>query len=404
MAKRKNRQLSATFVKRVSARDGKTRRYGDGRGGHGLSLLVKPTRNGRTSKTWSQRLRIDGREVNIGLGSYPVVELAEARKAALANRREVAQGRDPRGGGVPTFEAAAAEVIALHAKSWKPGGLSERQWRNSLRTYAFPRIGRKRVDRITTADVLSVLTAKDLWTKKPETGRRVLQRIGAVMKWAIAQGHRTDNPARDASAALPKNDTRKTHFPSVPHAEVAAALQLVRRSGAWLGTKLCIEFAVLTAARPGEARLATWAEIDFDSTTWTIAAARYKTGREHRVPLSPRAVEVLREASVIRHRRRSDLVFPSATGRAMANVTMTKLLRGLGIRASCGRWAVTHGFRSSFRVWCGDSGIDRELAERALGHTVRNPAEAAYNRGTLFARRREVMDRWGAYVAGGVDG
>ena len=395
-------KLTDAFVKRVQPHpDGRPRRIGEGRGGHGLALVVKPTKSGYVSKTWVQRLRIKGIETNIGLGRYPVVTLAEARKAALANRREAARGGDPRtprGSEVPTFEAAAAEVITLHAKSWQRGGDSERQWRNSLRTYAFPRLAEKRVDEITPGDVMAVLLASDLWTAKPVTAGRVRQRIGAVMKWSIAKGFRTDNPAGAAiGAALPKNTRPPKHFDSLPHAHVADAIARVWRSGAWLGTKCCFEFMLLTAARPGEARLAKWDEIDFDSATWTIPPSRYKIGRAHRVPLCPRAVEVLQEAAAIRSTRRPDLVFPSPTGREISDFTMTKMLKRLGIPA------VAHGFRSSFRVWCGDSGIDREVAERALGHTVRNPVEAAYARGTLFERRRKVMDRWGAYCSGASD-
>lgn len=381
------RILNASFVRTVT-RPG---RYGDGRGGHGLSLLVKPMSNGRLSKSWAQRLRINGKPVNIGLGPFPVVTLAEARQKALDNRRTVAQGGDPRGGGMPTFAQAAEKVIALHAKGWK-GHVSERQWRNSLTTYAFPHIGRKRVDKVMTADVMRVLLADDLWNTKRETARRVRQRISAVMKWAVAQGYREDNPAGDAiGAALPRNGNRKEHFRSLPHADVAEALAKVRGSGAWIGTKLAIEFLVLTATRPGETRLAMWDEIDLDAATWTIPPGRMKAGRAHRVPLSRRALEVLTEALEIRND--TDLLFPSVTGKAAANVTYTKLLRELEIPA------VSHGFRSSFRVWCGDTGVDREVAERALAHTVRNPVEAAYNRGTLFERRQEVMRAWSRYIA-----
>ena len=386
------RILSASFVRTVT-RPG---RYGDGRGGHGLSLLVKPMSNGRLSKSWAQRLRINGRPVNIGLGAFPVVTLAEARQKALDNRRTVAQGGDPRGGGIETFAQAADKVIALHAKNWK-GHVNERQWRNSLDTYVVPHIGRKRVDKITTADVMRVLLADDLWTTKRETARRVRQRLGAVMKWAVAKGYREDNPAGSAiTAALPSNGNRKQHFRALPHAEVAAALAKVRASGAWTGTKLAIEFMVLTASRPGETRLATWNEIDFDAATWTISADRMKAGRAHRVPLSRRALEVLTEALDIRDD--SGLVFPSVTGKAAANVTYTKLLRELEIPC------VSHGFRTSFRIFCGDRGIDREVAERALAHTVRNPVEAAYNRGSLYARRIRVMADWADYLTGGDDG
>ena len=384
-------QLNATFVKTIR-RPG---RYGDGRGGHGLSLLVKPTKTDRLSKTWAQRLRINGRAVNIGLGSYPVVTLAEARKKALANRRVVAQGGDPRGGGIPTFEAASEHVIDVFRASWKPGGGSEKQWRSSMRAYVFPRIGRKRVDKrvdkINTADVMGVLLADDLWNQKRETARRVRQRIGAVMKWAVAQGYREDNPAGDAiGAALPKNGGRRKHFKAIPHADVSDALAKVRDSRAWTGTKLAIHFMVYTATRPGETRLATWDEIDFETATWTIPGRRMKGGREHRVPLSPEALRVLEEAHSIRDK--TGLLFPSVTGKAMVNVTMTKLLRERSIPA------VSHGFRSSFRVWCGDTGVAREVAEAALAHVVRNKVEAAYARGTMFERRKSVMADWCRYL------
>ena len=383
------RQLSATFVK-TAKHPG---RYGDGRGGHGLSLLVKPTTTDRLSKTWAQRLRINGRAVNIGLGSYPVVTLAEARGKALANRRILAQGGDPRGGGIPTFEDASERVIDVFRASWRPGGGSENQWRSSMRRYVFPRIGRKRVDAVTTADVMGVLLADDLWNRKRETARRVRQRIGAVMKWAVAQGYREDNPAGDAiGAALPRNGGRQKHFRSLPHAEVAGALAKVRNSKAWTGTKLAIQYMVYTATRPGETRLATWDEIDFETATWTIPAERMKGGRAHRVPLSPEALRVLAEARAIRDK--TGLLFPSVTGKPMVNVTMTKLLRGLGIPA------VSHGFRSSFRVWCGDTGVAREVAEAALAHVVLNQVERAYARGTMFERRRAVMEKWATWING----
>ena len=173
-------------------------RYGDGRGGHSLSLLAKSTTTGRVSRTWAQRLRIDGKPVNLGLGSFPVVTLAEARAKARANARGVAQGTDPRAAvtTIPTFRDAVDKVIALHRATWKDGGKSAAQWQASLNTYAMPWLGNKPVDRITTADVMAVLMP--IWNDKRETARRVRQRLSAVMKWAVAQGYRDDNPAGDA--------------------------------------------------------------------------------------------------------------------------------------------------------------------------------------------------------------
>ena len=182
--------LTARFVETVN----KPGRYGDGRGGHGLSLLVKPmVSTNRISKSWSQRIRINGRETNIGIGSYPIVSLAEARAAALANRRNIAKGVDPRTSGIPTFAAAVDKVLDMHRETWRDSGKSEAQWRSSLTAYAFPTLGHKLVSEITTADVLAVVAP--VWSTKRETARRVRQRVGAVMKWAIAEGHRSDNPA-----------------------------------------------------------------------------------------------------------------------------------------------------------------------------------------------------------------
>ena len=187
------KRLSASFVKTVH----QSGRYGDGRGGHGLSLLVKPSSAGGHSKIWCQRLRLNGKPTDIGLGSYPLVGLAEARAAALSNRQLAAKGQDPRSRttGVPTFQAAAETVIEMHASSWKEGGKSQAQWRSSLGAYVYPSMGRRTVDKIKTAEVMDVLLP--IWTAKPETAQRVHQRIGAVMKWAIAQGSgRTTRRAR----------------------------------------------------------------------------------------------------------------------------------------------------------------------------------------------------------------
>lgn len=325
------------------------------------------------------------------------MSLAEARQKAFDFRKLARAGGDPRAlrPGVPTFAEAIEKVIAIHRASWRSGGGSEAQWRSSLRDYAMPRLGRKYVDEITTADVLGCLVP--IWSAKSETARRVRQRIGAVMQWAVAKGYREDNPAADAiAAALPKNGGKRNHFRAIPHHEVAAALATVGSSGAWPGTKLAFEFLVLTAARSGEIRKARWEEIDFEAATWTVPADRMKAGRRHRVPLSPQALVVLRKSRELDNG--TGLVFPSPTGRMLWPVTLTKLLRESGVQA------LPHGFRTSFRTWCGDAGVDREVAERALAHTVRDKVEAAYNRGTLFERRRRVMQAWADYVTGDDDG
>ena len=382
---RRPKTLSAAFVKTVSAPG----RYGDGRGGHGLSLLVKSTATGRVSKSWSQRVRLNGKPANLGLGTFPVVTLADARAKALENRRIIAQGRDPRNGGIPTFSEAAERVIAIHAEGWKDSSKSAAQWRASLRDHAFPRLGRKRVSDVTTADVMCVLLP--IWNSKRETAMRVRQRIGAVMRWAVAEGFRDDNPAGEAiGAALPKNGVVRQHHKALPHEKVGDALLKVRNSNAHPLTKLAFEFLVLTACRSGEVRGARWDEVDVEAGTWIVSAERMKTGRAHRVPLSTRALAVLEESRELADR--SGLVFPSPTGRALSDATLSKLLRENKVGA------VPHGFRSSFRDWCGDTGQPREVAEAALAHVIRDKAEAAYARSDLLDRRRELMESWASYL------
>ena len=377
-------QLSARFVDSVKDPG----RYGDGRGRYGLSLLVKATKNGRVSKTWSQRIRINGQVTNLGLGSYPIVKLAEARDKARKNRQAVEQGRNPRGGGVPTFADAAEKVIAIHAASWKNSGRSAEIWRSSLDTYAYPKIGHKPVNEITTADVMSIVTP--IWTTKAETANRVRQRISVIMRWSIAQGHRTDDPASGAiTAALPRQDTRKNRQRSLHHAAVAHSVAAVLASQASPATKLAFEYLILTACRSGELRGARWDEVDIDSATWTVPGARTETSDEHRVALSGRALDIIDAARSLADR--SGLIFPSATGRQLSNNTMRKLLIDLDIPAT------PHGFRASFRTWCADTGVPREVAEAALGHVVAG-VEGAYQRSDLLDRRRPVMEQWATYV------
>ena len=381
------KRLSATFVKTVT-RPG---RYGDGHGGHGLSLLVKPRAAGGLATSWSQRLRVNGVPCNVGLGPYPIVTLAEARAKAVENARDVHQGRDPRERArMPTFEQAAKAVHGLHASSWRNPATASIWW-SSLVRFVFPVVGDKPVSSVTSGDVLSVLVP--IWSTKRETARRLRQRIGVVMKWAIAKGYRIDNPAGDAvSQALPKNGTTpQRHHRALPHGDVAAAVAKVRASGAWPATKLLLEFITLTAVRSGEARLARWNEIDRDGRVWSVPAERMKSGRLHRVPLSSGALRVLDEARALSGGDPAALVFPSMTGKALSNMTTSKLLTELGINAT------THGMRSAFRSWCAETGVDREVAEAALAHVVAG-VEGAYQRSDLFERRHESMEAWGHYV------
>ncbi len=361
-------------------------------------LVVQPS----GSKSWVQRIVIHGRRRTFGLGGYPATSLKAARQMAFSNRALARQGGDPLAlrerRDIPDFATAARKVIDIQAGAWRDAGKSRGQWASSLAAYAFPVIGAKRVDQIASADVMAVLLP--IWSSKRVTASRVRQRISAVMRWAVAQGYRGDDPAGAAVLqALPKAvGTARRHHRALAYRDVGDAVRRVRASQAWLGTKLAFEFAVLTAARSGEVRGARWSEVDLPAATWTIPASRMKAQAEHRVPLSGRCLEILAEARRLPELVASvpaggDLVFPSIKGKQTSDATISKLLRELGVDA------VPHGFRSSFRDWAAErTNSPHAVMEAALAHVVRNQAEAAYARSDLFERRRTLMERWAAYV------
>ena len=379
------RTLTAAYVKSI-ARPG---RYGDGRGSWGLSLLVKHTTNGRWSKTWSQRLRVGGRTVSLGLGSYPAVSLALARQRALANRQAVEEGRDPRRRHAVTFAQAMAEVIDLHRPDWKPTSNTEQQWRSLLANHIAPTIGSMPVAEVKAADVLTVLDR--VWDR-PELGRRTARRISTTMRWAMGRGLRETDPTAAAVAALPKRKNNVVHHRALHHSDLPAALEQVRESDATLSCRLGLELLALTAVRPGEVRHMTWTEIDPEAKLWTIPAERTKTGIEFRVPLSRRATDVIAQAC--RVNAGHDLVFPNpTTGKPLSANTFIKLLRDLDLDSSA------HGLRTTFRSWCSDTGVPRDLAESALGHAVRDRTEAAYARSDMLERRKPLMETWAQHIA-----
>ena len=383
--KHPDKKLAPAFVRKTT----KPGRYCDG---NGLYLKIDPS----GARRWEQRLVIHGRQRSLGLGGVPLVSLAEAREKALANRKIARAGGDPmdlrRQVSIPTFEEAAAAVVEFHRPSWG-NAKHAAQWETTLRTYVFPKLGKRPVSNIDTADVLNVLTP--IWHEKPETARRVRQRISTVMKWAVAQGFRQDNPAGDAiGAALPKqNGKAKRHHRALPHGEVASAIEAVRASGSSAAVKLAFEFLILTAARSGEVRHMMWSEVYLDTAIWTIPADRMKAGREHRVPLCARALEILTEARQFGNG--SGLVFPGTRpGKPLSDMTLSKLMRDLSLDA------VPHGFRSSFRDWAAEcTNAPRAVMEAALAHTIPNKAEAAYARSDLFERRRKLMEQWAEYLS-----
>ena len=273
-------------------------------------------------------VQVKSRRYTVGLGGHQFVSLAEAREAAFENRRAARRGIAPatrtrRKAAAPTFEEAAQEVTATRSAAWKGDGTAD-AWRASLALHAYPSIGAMPVGDVTSGHVLDIL--RPIWTKR-ETARKVKRRIGAVMKWAVAKGHRADDPAGAAiDSVLPRGGGEVRHHRALPYREVAPALATVKASNAWACTKLAIEFLALTAARSGEVRLATWGEVDLAARVWTVPGERTKTGREHRVPLSARCVEVLRTAAP--HRRKAGLVFPGAGGGAFSDAAMRLLRAG----------------------------------------------------------------------------
>ena len=387
MKKRPDQRLSATFCSKVRTPG----RYGDGgRGSHGLYFRVWIRANGRVGKSWAQRLRINNRVTCLGLGTYPAVTLAEARSRALKNRQAVEEGQDPRRGPAPNFRELAERVIALHAKSWKKGSQLPRDWRSSFQRYAAP-INDKPVDEITRADVLAIVTP--IWHTRPAAARTVLQRIGTVLRYAVAQELVEYNAAEASAiqAALPKANGTLRHHKALPHGKLKAALERVRASNdAPPAVRLALEFVALTACRVSEVRGARWEEIDVDAGTWTIPADRMKAKREHKVPLSGRALEILAEARALSNG--SGLVFPSAkTGGLFSRRLPGEVFR------RCGVDSTIHGLRSSFRDWAAETGVDRAVAEAALAHVVQG-VEGAYRRTDLLEARRAIMERWGEHV------
>ena len=378
--------LSIAFARGVS----RSGRYCDG---NALYLQVKPS----GARSWVQRMVIRGRRRELGLGGFPLVSLTEARETAHANRKMARAGGDPlaerrRAAGMPTFAEAAERVWADKHPGWRHPRHA-REWLSSLERHVFPRIGQLAVRDVTSADVLDAL--RKVWHVRPETARRLRQRISAVMEWAVAMEYRADNPCSRITPVLgPQKDLVK-HMPALHHSEVAGTVRTIWATGASETVKLAFEFLVLTAARSGEVRGALWSEIDRKAGVWTIPATRTKSRREHRVPLCRRATEILGAARGLR-RGSGELVFPTRLGKRIGETRLSRLLKAHKVAA------VPHGFRSSFRDWAAEETTHpREVIEAALAHVVMNQTEAAYARSDLFERRRRLMNEWAAYLEGG---
>ena len=316
--------------------------------------------------------------------------IREGRDPLGEKREAIAARKQPP---TPTFSEASDIVIEMRRPTWT-NAKHANQWTSTLATYAFPMIGSKLVTDVTSADILAVLTS--IWTGKPETTSRARQRMETVLDWAIAQGFRTDNPAsRSIAKALPRMPRTKPHHQALHYRDVPNAMDKVRNSTARTVTKLAFEFLVLTAARSGEVRLATWDEIDWAERKWTVPAERMKAKREHQVPLAARPIEVLRQAEEFADGS-TELIFPGLRGKPLSEMVFTAMLRRLEIPA------VAHGFRSSFK----DCGTEKfrvgwEVSETALAHNLGNYTEKPYSRTELFELRRDLMEDWAQFVANG---
>jgi len=388
------RKLSARRVATASTPG----RYADG---GGLYLQVGP--NG--GKAWLFRYSFGGRRRQMGLGEVDLVSLAEARERALSARRLVHDGVDPiedrrarrltarlKAAKAVTFADAARRYVAAHEAGWR-NPKHVQQWRSTLETYACPHFGGLPVQAVDTDLVLRALDP--IWRTKPETASRLRGRIEAILDWARVRGLRDgENPARwrghlDALLPAPSKVRPGGHHPALPWREVPAFMSELRvQSGI---AARALELLVLTTSRTGEVLGATWDEVDLAGATWTIPARRMKGGRAHRVPLSAPALAVLHKMSA---HSTDGLIFPGRRpDRPLSNMAMPKLLDRMG------HGEVTiHGFRSSFRDWAGEtSDFPREVVEQALAHAIGDKVEAAYRRGDLFEKRRELMDSWAAF-------
>ena len=311
-------------------------------------------------------------------------------KSAARNRALVAKGADPlaerRRSDTPTFRDAAQRVFEANLPRWR-NGKHVKTWLQSLDRYAFPVIGDTPVDRIESSDILRVLTP--IWGSRPETARRVRQRIRTVLKWSMAHGYVEHNVAGEAiDGALPPMPRGKNHMRALPYQEVGGVIEAVQSSEASPASKLCFEFLVLTAARSGEARCARWEEIDTAAREWRIPAERMKAYEEHRVPLSSRALEIIEEARALDDG--SGLIFPSSTkrGKPLSDMTLMKMLQRIGFADR----ATVHGFRSGYRDWASEcTHASHAVMELSLAHAVGNAVEAAYARSPLIEQRRALM-------------
>jgi integrase len=387
-------KLTALKVKNLTAPG----RYGDG---GGLWFQVRDANH----RSWLYRYAMEGRQRQMGLGPFPDVSLAEAREGAAKYRANVRQGVDPieerrktkaekAGTSATTFRQCADKYISVHEAAWR-NAKHRWQWRQTI-DLACEEIGKTPISAIGTGDVLRVL--EPIWRTKTETASRLRGRIEAVIDYATAHGWRTgDNPARWrghlAKLLPPPHKIAKiAHLAALPWQEVGGFMAELRDVDGVAARAL--EFTILTAARSGEVVGARWAEIDLQAAVWTIPAARMKAEREHRVPLSDAALNVLNALAPLRDGQESP-IFPGRAGKPLSGEAIWLLLRRMGHET-----LTVHGFRSTFRDWCAEAtNYPREIAEKALAHAVGDETERSYQRGDLLEKRRDLMRAWSNFCA-----
>lgn len=396
MPKRLQNALTVNGVKAALKKPG---RYADGQG---LFLEVKSA----TAASWILRYKAGERTREKGLGSAFALELAKARESAAKLRTQVAEGNDPLAEKeaakvAPTFRVMAAEVLETLKPGWR-NAKHAHQWMRTLETFAFPVIGDKTVDAIDAQDLLAIL--QPIWLETHETARRVRQRLTVVLDYAFSQGWRpAETPMRAISRGLPKRSKPVQHFEAMPYADLAPFMAKLRNDRHGMGA-LALEALILTACRSGDIRGATWNEIDLDAKQWAIPAGRMKRPRPHLIPLSDAAVAVFRKALDLRTGD-EQLCFPgiARTRATAAQSAMAKPLSDASLKAvlvRMGQTALPHGFRSTFKDWASEvARYPNELSEAALAHAIKDKTEAAYRRGDLLERRREMMEAWAAWCS-----
>ena len=371
------------------------------------------------AKSWVLRIKVGDKRREVGLGSYPEVELAAAWEKAREARQKVEEGVDPveakrearsrllaaqRSG--KTFSQCADAYIAAMEPKWKNARSSE-AWRNTLTKYVEPLLGKMLVRDIQIADVLAVL--EPIWTKRPETSARIRQRMEAILDWSMARGYRPNgaNPAKwkgflDKVLPATTEIAPKKHRPHLPPDDMTAFMKKLAESGG--NGARALEFLILTNVRSANVRMATWSEVNLQNRIWTIPGVaadggtgqRMKTGVEFEVPLSDAAMKLLEKQPRMAG---TDLIFPSPTNKVMSDMTILGVMRRMGSGAD---EAVPHGFRSTFKTWSADrTNYSREVIEAAMGHRIKDKAEAAYMRGNWLEKRRPLMQAWAGFISGG---